>query len=302
MRPRRIAVSALVVLALSRPVAAPPVSAAQPSPATSAVACSTLVPGDVDATIDVDGTSREVLIHVPPAAAGPGDGLPLVIAFHGFGAYAPQLATTSQLDPLADADGFVVAYPQAVGATPTWFYPGGPNEVPVGVDDLRLVEVLLDRAASEGCIDTQRVVLMGHSMGGAMAQAGACAFADRVAGLVLVSAVQSGVACEPSRPVPVVATHAVDDPVLPYAGGQIPIAPSWFPAQQPAEEAIAAWATRDGCSGDPEVTPDADGGAVLEWQGCAAPVVLHRLAQGGHAYPALASELVRGLVVASQGR
>ena len=75
-----------------------------------------------------------------------------------------------------------------------------------------------------------------------------------------------------------------------------PGTPSWFAELLPIEAAIAAWAARNGCDAGPITTPS-EGGAVLAWQGCDAPVELHRLDTGGHAYPPLASELVRGLAL-----
>lgn len=263
-----------------------------------ASACASLVPGEYTIQVDVDGTAREVLVHVPALAPGSAP-VPLVIGYHGYTATAPQLAQTAALGASADQDGFLVFYPQGIAdgfGQPDWVFPGAPGPAPAGVDDMRLTEVLLDLAAAEGCVDPDRVILMGHSKGGGMAQAAACALADRVAGVVLVAAIQFGAPCEPSRPVPVVALHALDDPVLPYSGGRIPGTPSWFPELLPVEEAVAAWAARNGCDAGPVTTPGA-GGAVLASEGCDAPVELRRLDAGGHAYPALASELVRRLAL-----
>ena len=132
-----------------------------------------------------------------------------------------------------------------------------------------------------------------------MADATACAFADRVAGAVLVSAVQFGNPCAPARPVPIVALHAIDDGVLPYAGGHIASTPAWFPEQQPVEDAVGRWAVRNGCVGRPVTADLPYGGAVLSWAGCDAPVTLHRLARGGHDYAPLASQLLRDMIAGS---
>jgi polyhydroxybutyrate depolymerase len=169
------------------------------------------------------------------------------------------------------------------------------------VDEIRFAEAILDLASKEGCIDTDRVVVMGHSKGGGMAEAVACALADRLAGAVLVSAVQFGIPCRPAAPIPIIALHAIDDEVLPYAGGHIGGAPPGYPDVLPVEQGIAAWATRDGCTGSPVVIGPPAGDAVLTWQGCAAPVVLYRLGSGGHAYPALATLLVREMVQRTGG-
>jgi polyhydroxybutyrate depolymerase len=261
-----------------------------------AATCRDLVPGDHTIHVDVDGTMRDALIHVPPAAAAAGARLPLVIGFHGYSASDTQLAASAQLGPIADTDGFVVVFPQGTGGVPSWYWPGGPAAPPAGVDDIRFVEVLLDLASAQGCLDDQRVVVMGHSMGGGMADAVACELTPRIAGVVEVSAVRFGSPCAPARPIPVVALHALDDPVLPYAGGRIPWTPASYPAVLPVEQAMAGWAARDGCSGSPVTSDDADGGSILSWQDCVAPVVLHRRVRGGHGYPSLASELVREMV------
>ncbi len=261
--------------------------------------CRQLVPGDHTLAIDVDGISREVIVHVPPAASQPGARLPLVIAFHGYSAYASQLAASLGLGPVADEDGFVVAYPQGLsrGAwPPDWFFPGAPGPSPSGVDDIRFTEAILELAAAETCIDMGRVTVVGHSKGGGMAEAAACALPDRLIGAVLLSAVQFGVPCAPAVPIPIVALHALDDPVLPYAGGHIPGTPAGYPDVLPVEQGIAAWSTRNGCASGPVISEQPDGSAVLAWEGCAASVVLHRLATGGHDIPALAASLVREMV------
>jgi polyhydroxybutyrate depolymerase len=273
---------------------------ADPTPLPSpAPACTNLVPGEYAIHVDVDGITREVLLHVPSAVEQAGARVPLAIGFHGYSAYAWQLAETAGLGPAADADGFIIAYPQGLPDgpwPPNWYFPGNPTDAPAGVDEIRLVEVILDQAAAEGCIDTERVVAFGHSMGGGMTDAVACALADRLAGAVLVSAVQFGGPCEPARPVPIEALHAVDDDVLPYAGGHIPGTPASFPGVLAVEPQMARWAARNGCTGGPVVSEQPDGGAIMTWEGCAAPVVLHRLPSGGHAYAPLASRLVREMI------
>ena len=252
------------------------------------VACQpSLSVGSQTLDIDVDGTQREVIIHVP--AAGGGRRLPAVVAFHGFSAFAAQLEATSGLSALADEGPFVVAYPQALGRPTEWHVAGNR-----GADerDLDMVRSLLRVLVEQACVDPGRIIVAGHSMGGAMASDAACRLADQVAGVVLVAALWFEPPCQPVRPVPVVALHALDDPVLPYAGGPIGGVLSGIPEQLPAESAIGAWAAHDGCGSTPAESTSDDGGAILTWRGCATPVVLHRLASGGHGWPAMASQLI----------
>lgn len=237
--------------------------------------------------LDVDGSAREVIIHVP--ASGAGATLPAVVALHGYSASSSQLEATSGLSALADTEGFVVAYPQALGSPTEWHFAGNQGD---DQRDLAYLRSLLAILKEDACVDPGRIVLAGHSMGGAMASDGACRLADQVAGVVLVAALWFEPPCSPSRPVPVVALHALDDPVLPYAGGPIGGIPSRIPEQLAVEAAIATWAAHDGCGLTPEIAKSEDGGALLTWPECTAPVELHRLASGGHGWPAFASGLI----------
>jgi polyhydroxybutyrate depolymerase len=266
---------------------------AQPSsaPAASHGFCQpALAPGRHVLDLVVAGTPREVIVEVPSVA--PGVRPPAVIAFHGYSAHADQLEETARLSPLASARGFVVAYPEALGDPTEWHFSGSFGAGPRDVD---LADSLMTTLVQQACVDPARILVAGHSMGGAMASDVACRLADRVAGVVLVAALWFELPCTPSRPVPVVAMHALDDEVLPYAGGTIGGVGSGVPSTLSVEEAIGAWAVHDGCGKTPTVTDAADGSAVLSWPDCAGPVVLHRLPTGGHAWPSIAT----GIIVAS---
>ena len=267
------------------------VGSAAPSPAVPCVP--TLAVGDQTLSIDARGTLREVIVHLPPNTSG--IRRPAVIAFHGYSSKSSELEVTSGLSELADEVGFVVAYPQALGTPASWHFG---EHLGYDVGDLALTELLMTALAEDACIDPDRIVLAGHSMGGGMASDAACRLADRVAGVVLVSALWFELPCEPDRPVPVIAMHALDDPVLPYQGGGVADVDPSVPGTLPVEDAIAAWAARDGCGSPPAISTQADGSAVLAWPDCATPVVLHRLSSGGHDWPSVASDLIVGLVTA----
>jgi polyhydroxybutyrate depolymerase len=214
---------------------------------------------------------------------------PGVVAFHGYTAHAWQLEETSGLSEQADARDYVVAYPEALGDPTAWRLSamwGGDRR------DIAFTEAVIEMLVEQACADLHAIVLAGHSMGGAMASEAACRLAERVAGVVLVAALWLEPPCAPSRPVPVVATHALDDPVLPYEGGPLPGFGPNGPQLLAVEDAIGRWAAHDACGPSPETTDEADGSAVLSWPDCSAPVVLHRLPAGGHGWPALASGLI----------
>ena len=147
----------------------------------------------------------------------------------------------------------------------------------------------------QACVDPDYIILAGHSMGGATASHAACRLADRVAGVMLAAALWFELPCEPARPIPVIAMHALDDEVLPYAGGRIGGVGPEVPEQLSVERMMAAWAGHDGCGTTPESSTDEQGADVLTWPDCTGPVVLHRLPEGGHDWPAAAGGLIAGM-------
>jgi len=69
-------------------------------------------PEDQQATIVLDGTKRIYLLHVPSILPDERP-VPLVLAFHGGGGHARNMPNFTQFDHLADAEQFVVAYPES---------------------------------------------------------------------------------------------------------------------------------------------------------------------------------------------
>jgi polyhydroxybutyrate depolymerase len=286
-----IRVVATATLALGLLGSATTLAQPSPAPAGNDGLCQPgLAPGHHVLELDIAGTPREVIVDVPESRRGVRP--PAVIAFHGYSSYADQLEATSGLGRIATEDGFVVAFPQGLGDPPEWHFSGYYG---AGPRDIDLADELMTLLVEQACADPERILVAGHSMGGAMASEVGCRLADRVAGVVLVAALWFQPPCAPARPVPVLALHALDDEVLPYEGGAIGGVGSGVPPILGVEEAIAAWAAHDGCGDPPTVTDAADGSAVLSWPDCAAPVVLHRLPTGGHAWPSIAT----GLIVAS---
>ena len=60
---------------------------------------------------------RTYRLYVPShLGLGP---VPLLVAFHGGGGWAQQFEKTSGFNELAEANGFIVVYPEGVGSGPT---------------------------------------------------------------------------------------------------------------------------------------------------------------------------------------
>ncbi len=116
----------------------------------------------------VAGQVRRALV-IPPSAPSPGERAPLVLAFHGHGGTAENLARTLRLDRLWPEA--VVVYPQGLTGIPGITDPEGkktgwqkaPGEA--GDRDLALVDELLRQLMPRHRVDPDRVYALGHSNG-----------------------------------------------------------------------------------------------------------------------------------------
>lgn len=220
-----------------------------------------------------DGRTRTYRLYLPTQRA---DDAPLVLALHGGTGNGDQLAQTSGYDGLAEANGFVVAYPDG---TPTALGPrrlvwnaGGCCAAAArdGSDDVAFLGALIDALAEDHDLDPTKVLGVGHSNGAMMAMRLACEAADRVAAI----AVQAGTVfvdgCAPSRPVSVLDLHGSADRNLPVDGGvgEDSAAGADFP---PVRDGLAAFARAAGCEGADHPTvreTDQSGIAAESWGPC----------------------------------
>ncbi len=234
---------------------------------------------DVPTTIEetLDGRLRDALVYAPTRGE-PSEPMPLVLAFHGYSSSPEDFEALTVLSKKADAAGFILVYPRAIGNPSAWDL--------AGTRDTAFVDALLAQLEARFCVDTRRVYAAGSSMGGGMANVIGCRLADRIAAIASVSGLYGpahGDPCTPSRAVPVVAFHGVIDPIVPYRGGPVNAA-----GAQPVigvEAWAAGWAKRNGCNGEPEPQPAIGDVEPLAWKGCAAPVELYRILHGGHTWP-----------------
>jgi polyhydroxybutyrate depolymerase len=183
---------------------------------------------DTQESLTAGGVKRTFYLHVPesvrkdrPDPSSPNGRarlVPLVLVFHGGGGHARRMARFTGFDELADAEGFVVAYPD--GLNRHWNDTRGFSPA----DDAGFVRLLLDHLQSQWPIDPRRVYAAGISNGGFFSNRLACDLSDRIAAIASVAATmpESLVPqCRPSQPVSVMFIHGVNDPLVPIAGGPI---------------------------------------------------------------------------------
>jgi len=255
--------------------------------ATSGSGCGqAAAPGSTVYHLVSGGHLRLVGVHVPANYTGKTP-VPLVLNLHGSESTAHAQEVFSGMDATSDADGFIVAYPQALipaAGGYDWNIPGVPllgGQYPPAsaANDITFLTGLVHALAARYCVDTSRVYATGMSGGARMASQLACDASQTFAAVAPVAGLRLPAPCPAARPVPVIAFHGIADPVDPFNGnGQ----PYWTYS---VPQAAARWAARDGCPGARTVA--GKGYTLTDYAGCQAgtAVELYALAGEGHEWP-----------------
>ncbi|MEV5572602.1 PHB depolymerase family esterase [Spirillospora sp. NPDC052269] len=269
----------------------------------------TTVPREVDGIPTASGTTkqkldvgtpghREFLLHVPPALVGrtwgngrPTKPLPLVIALHGGAATMSTMRSLSGFDPIADAKGFLVAYPD--GFLTTWNAGDCCGPAKIGnIDDVGFLTKLIDRLNSAGLSDPRRVFVTGFSNGAGMAYRMGCEAADKVAAIGVVEGALV-TKCDPSRPVSAIVFHGTADHNVPFDGGGRRDIGDNRP-YPPVSFAMDFWRKHDDVP-QPKATTLAAQSGNLDCSSSAkdgVSLALCKVVGGGHAWPKAASPML----------
>lgn len=188
----------------SPPAASPAASAA---PVASPV---TARAGDHTLTVTVGDKERTFLLHVP-ASYDPARAMPAVVALHYKPGSGTAMRALTGLDAKADADGFLVAYPEGVGGQFNAFGCCGAQ------DDVGFVKAVAGLLVERWHADPDRVFLAGVSNGGDLSFRAAVEAPGVFAAIGVVSGGFAGGRTEaadykPTAPVSVVTLIGADDP------------------------------------------------------------------------------------------
>lgn len=249
--------------------------------AYSAVPASAVPGGDFPDALTFGGVQRTYLVHVPPGLEHPNG---LVINLHGSGMTGGAQAAATNYNAVADAHGFVVAYPEGIDLS---WADGRGASIPdrQGVDDVGFLVAVAERLTRDFGIAPGRVFATGISAGGFMANRLACDRADVFAAVASVAAtLGSSLPCNPSQPVSVLMIHGTADPVVPFNGGAMV-------GRGGASDIVAApamaqrWRDIDGCPAPVEDSP-MPGVTRFTAAGCAngTEVSLIQIDGGGHTW------------------
>jgi len=249
-----------------------------PAPNGSAGSQAAAIPvGNSSRTLQIDGQTRTYLIHRPAALdASPA----LVMMLHGGFGSAPQAEKSYGWDAEADAQRFVVVYPDGDGRA--WNVGGGCCGAPgrTNVDDVAFLAAVVHDVELALPIDPARVFATGISNGGMMAYRLACD-TSLFAAIGPDSATLLG-DCPSPHPVSVLAIHGTADQNIPYDGGE---GSGFAKIDGPSIPSVnQLWRTADGC--DPP-TSSVSGDVTTSIASCPSrrTVELITIAGAGHQWP-----------------
>lgn len=261
----------------------------------TALATSSLSPGDYKRTLISEGIPRDYWVHVPPSY-DPAKPIPVVLVLHQAMSNAPLMAKFTGMSEKADQAGFVVVYPNGTGTTPLiklWNAGGVHGR---DADDVGFLRRVLDDLETVIHVDAKRVYAAGMSMGGMMCYRLAAELSDRIAAIASVSGTMAIDDAHPKRPVPVLHFHGTKDGLVLYDGPD-----ERTPANikfESVDRTVQTWATINGCPGPPVLDILPKNAKDLEVRRAAygpgkdgAEVVLYTIEGGGHTWPGRAPRL-----------
>jgi polyhydroxybutyrate depolymerase len=238
--------------------------------------------------VSVDGRLRTWTLHVPPSYRS-GRPVPLVVLYHGGGGSGRQAQASYGMDPVADREGFLVAYPDGTGILRrglfTW-NAGNCCEYALehDIDDVAFTKAMLERIRRDFTIDERRIYATGISNGAMMSYRMACEMAGVFAAIAPVAGALN-IPCRPSDEVSVVIFHGTDDQHVPYEGGIGPKSRN-DRVDAPVSHAVDLWVRTNRCSPIPARTRRGHI-ATDHYSGCAegTAVTLHSIVGGNHSWP-----------------
>jgi len=240
-------------------------------------------------SISHEGLNRTYLLHLPIGYTG-NESLPLVIAMHGGFGSANNLQDQSELSVKADAEQFIVVYPEGVESAllkiRTWNAGWCCGYASANaIDDVGFINSLLDSLIANYSIDVNRIYATGMSNGGFMSYRLACDLSDRIAAIAPVASSMSLSGCNPTRAVPVIHLHSYQDASIPYLGGAGSGVSNHY--NPPQDSVLTAWANFNNCQTLHDTVTNTNEYTFIKYSNCDCNYEIHQyLSQdGGHSWP-----------------
>lgn len=226
------------------------------------------------------GLNRSYLLHVPPSYDGASP-VPLVVALHEFSGSATSLQAITAFSAKANTAGFIVVYPNGVSGS--WNGGGCCGAAMTdNVDDVGFINALIDTLAEQYRLDPARIFAAGFSNGAILAYRLAAELSHKIAAISAVAGPMMLDNVNPSRPVPIIHFHALNDAVIPYNGGNA--SGFVFPSVM---SVLNIWIALNQCDPNSTIIYDRNGVIGRKWQALTnnADVILYTTPTSGHNWP-----------------
>jgi polyhydroxybutyrate depolymerase len=225
---------------------------------------------------------------------------PLLFVFHGSGGDGEGMReiTGAEFDVLADANSFVVIYPD--GFQTTWNDCRKASPQPArraNIDDKGFIDAMIEKQVADNRIDRKRIFAAGWSNGGQLAYRLALEKPEQFAGVASISAsrpTMENLACTPTdRPMAVMIINGTSDPINPFNGGEVRIGVSSLGTVLSSRETAQYFARLNGITKEPVTTrlphrapSDPTSVDQISWsEPGKPPVMLYAVNGGGHVVP-----------------
>ncbi len=241
--------------------------------------------------IEIGDQKRAYRLYLPSTYTSD-QTIPLVFNLHGLTSDPGQQQLLTQMNEVAEANGFIVCYPKGKNRSWNVNFPFPHSKE----DDVQFISALIDHLKTLYNIDLCRVYACGFSNGGYMSHKLACELSDRI---VAIASVSGSIVpaeednCTQSRAVPVLQIHGKADPIVPYKGNFNGLA---------VEDLVDFWVEKNGCSTQSTKTKipnnaklDLSKAIRYDFGDCKdnAAVAFYKVKNGGHTWPG--SKLVLGV-------
>jgi polyhydroxybutyrate depolymerase len=272
----------------------PPSTVAHASgPSSGCGVAAAVEPGPTDLRLTSGGVERSYLLIVPDDYDGTTP-YPVVLGLHALTVDYRIVPALSGFADMAATYDFVGVAPSGLlgpGGAPYWNATAAAEN-----QDVAFLSDLLDHVERTLCVDTGRVFSIGMSNGAQTSSLLACRLPARISAIGPIAGVEFNEPCD-GAPVPIMAFHGVEDPVVPYEGGglnSVTIAdqnlymgdlPDGVTTPTGVDDSMRRWAEHNGCG--PDFSEERTSPEVRRrtWPECDAPTVLYVVDNGGHAWP-----------------
>ena len=205
-------------------------------------------------TFKFDGLDRSYILHKPKNFD---KNSPLVFMLHGFGSSSMNIMSYSQMNLIADQNGFMVCYPQG-SRLETGQSHWNANLDMSSVNDIGFLSSLAKLIQKNYAVNPENTFVSGMSNGGFMSYTLACEKPDIFKAIASITGTMSGrdwQNCKPSFNIPIMQISGTEDKTVPW-DGTMSTAYGWGGAPH-IVKVVDFWAEKNGCNVDEKINfPD----------------------------------------------